>query len=384
MRLLIVVPRVGPGVLGGAEGLGFELGQHLALLGHDVEAVTTCATSHITWENVLPPGTEEFAGMPVRRFPVSDRDGRFIPLEWRARDAEPMTLAEERFWFAQKGHSPGLIEYLREADYDAALFAPYTLATTIFGAEAAGDRAVVIPCLHDEGYARMRSVGRLLRDARGVLFNCLPEARVAERIWGPLPRWEIGGRGFDDPPADGDAFRRNHRIATPLLLYSGRWEAGKNVPTLLRYMRAWRRRGSEAVLAMTGGGPEGPRPGEKGMLPLGYVSDDEKHAAMAAADIYVHPSYNESFSIVLMEAWLQGTPGLVWGDCAVTRYHAELTGGAIWFTSYPEFEVAAERLLRDDLLRERMAGAGARYVRSEFSWDAVMSRVEGALETWFS
>ena len=378
-----MLPRAGAGALGGAEALGLGVAKGLARVGHHVEVATTCVTSHITLQNDLPEGPDVVEGLPARRFPVSERDGRFIPLEWRAREAELLTLAEERFWFAQKGHAPGLVEYLHDADYDVAVFAPYAAATSVFGMEAAGDRAVLIPCLHDEGYARLRTVGRMLHDARGILFNCLPESVVARRIWGDLPRWEVGGYGFDAaPPGDGDGFRARHGAGGPLLLYSGRWEAGKGVPTLLRYVRAWRRRGADVTLALTGGGPEGPRPGEEGMLPLGLVSEEEKRAAMAAADVYVHPSPNESFSIVMMEAWLQGTPSLAWGHCAVTRYHAAVSGGGLWFSSYPEFEVVTGRMLRHPDLRRRMAACGAAYVREEFSCEAVTVRVESALERW--
>lgn len=385
MKVKVVVPRAGAGVLGGAEGLTILHGRRLAERGHEVEVVTTCASSHITWENDLPEGVDSLEGLAVRRFPVAERDGRFIPLEWRVREAELMALHEERFWLANKGYAPELVEYLADADYDVALLAPYGMATTVFGAEAAGHRAVIVPCLHDEGYARLRSVGRMLRAARGVLFNCLPEAEVTQRIWGELPRWAIGGYGFDPlPRADGAAFRAAHGLEGPLLAYCGRWEAGKGLPTLLRYVRAFRARGRDVTLVLTGGGPEGPRPGEPGMLPLGFVPEEEKQALMAAADVYVHPSPNESFSIVLMEAWLQGTPGLVWGQCAVTRHHAERSGAALWFSSYPEFEVTVERLLGAPELRAAMAGAGAAYVRDEFSSEAVTDRTEAALESWFS
>jgi glycosyltransferase involved in cell wall biosynthesis len=120
------------------------------------------------------------------------------------------------------------------------------------------------------------------------------------------------------------------------------------------------------------------------MIPLGYLSEDDKLAAMAAADVYVHPSPNESFSIVMMEAWLQGTPALVWGLCEVTRYHVAKSGGGLWFSSFPEFDVAIGRLLEDGPLARHMARGGARYVRDEFSWEAVVTRVQDSLEKWIS
>jgi len=222
--------------------------------------------------------------------------------------------------------------------------------------------------------------------ARGILFNSRAEAEVAGGIWGDLPRQAIGGYPFDPVERrDGAPFRNRHAIGDgPLLLYSGRWELGKGLPTLLRYVRAARRRGLPVTLALTGGGPEGPKPGEPGMVPLGFLPAGEKLAAMAAADVYVHPSPNESLSIVVMEAWLQGTPALVWGHSLVSRRACEESGGGLWFSSYPEFEVGLQRLLDDADLRDRMARAGARYTMDEYSSGTVAERTERALEGWFS
>ncbi len=45
-----------------------------------------------------------------------------------------------------------------------------------------------------------------------------------------------------------------------------------------------------------------------GVRYLGYLSEEEKHAAMAGAKAVVCPSPYESLSIVLLEAFALGTP----------------------------------------------------------------------------
>ena len=45
------------------------------------------------------------------------------------------------------------------------------------------------------------------------------------------------------------------------------------------------------------------------ILDVGFVSEQEKHEAMAGAVAFIHPSVNESLGIVLLEAWLARTPG---------------------------------------------------------------------------
>ena len=46
---------------------------------------------------------------------------------------------------------------------------------------------------------------------------------------------------------------------------------------------------------------------------LGFLADDDKFDAMAAADALIMPSYFESLSMVALEAWALGKPVLANG-----------------------------------------------------------------------
>ena len=101
----------------------------------------------------------------------------------------------------------------------------------------------------------------------------------------------------------------------------------------------------------------------------------EKQMAYAAADIFCMPSVLESYSLVVMEAWLQGTPALVHADCAVTVDHCQRANAGLWFRSYREFDACLERLLDQQIGPQlgRMdatlccASAGGRTLRSDLS-----------------
>ncbi len=154
-------------------------------------------------------------------------------------------------------------------------------------------------------------------------------------------------------------FRERRGLHGPLLMHAGRRDQTKNVPLLLAYLREyWARRGTPLKLLLMGRDPfELPPALREIVLDLGYLSAQEKHDAYAAADVYVHPSLIESFSIVLMEAWLQGTPALVHADCAVTRQAAEASGGGLAFGEFGEFAAALDLLLGDAELRRAMGRA---------------------------
>jgi glycosyltransferase involved in cell wall biosynthesis len=155
----------------------------------------------------------------------------------------------------------------------------------------------------------------------------------------------------------------------------------KNIPLLLSYLREyWARRGTPIKLIRTGRDPLdlAPALGEI-VLDLGDVPVQERHDAYAAADLFVHPSVHESFSIVLMEAWLQGTPALVHAGCAVTRQFAEASGGGLTFRDFGEFAAVLDLLLPDADLRRELGRRGRAFVLETCRWEDVARRSVEAL-----
>jgi glycosyltransferase involved in cell wall biosynthesis len=264
------------------------------------------------------------------------------------------------------------------------VFMPYPFPTTFWGALLAPERSYLLACLHDEPYARYATYRHMFGRARGMLANSHPEAALARALYGlTAERICVAGEGIDlAPRGDGARFRRRHGLSdTPLLLYAGRRDEGKHVPLLLAYAREyWARRGGPLRLALMGAGTldlaaAGYTPGLADLvLDLGFQSDQAKHDAYAAADVFVQPSLHESFSIVLMEAWLQGAPTLVHSGCAVTADHARRSGGGLAFGSFGEFAAALDLLLARPALRRTLGERGGAYVRETCDWENVARR----------
>jgi glycosyltransferase involved in cell wall biosynthesis len=217
--------------------------------------------------------------------------------------------------------------------------------------------------------------------ARGMLANSHPEAELARRLYGlPDERICVAGEGIDlAPVGDGARFRRSMGLGdTKLLLYAGRRAMSKNVPLLVAYAREyWARRGGPLKLALMGAGTldlstAGYTEGLADLvLDLGFLSTQDKYDAYAAADVFVQPSLYESFSIVLMEAWLQSTPALVHAGCAVTADHARRSGGGLAFSSFGEFAAALDLLFARPGMRRALGGRGRDYVLATCDWAAV-------------
>ena len=121
-------------------------------------------------------------------------------------------------------------------------------------------------------------------------------------------------------------------------------------------------------------------PTTPGVTLLGPVPAEHKFGLLAAAEVLINPSPHESFSIVVPEALLAGTPVLVNGWCLPLREHVSNSYGGLWYTGLADFDLALSRLLDDAALRQRAAASGAAYVREMFAWPAVRSRYERLLD----
>ncbi len=384
--IAFVSVRYGEDVVGGAETHARLLAEALQRDGFPVEVLTTCARDAFSWENYYAPGEEIIGGLRVTRFPADRlrlRPRRFHRLARMIDEGWRLSRREELKWLKAVVYSREMCEYLKKnaERYLAVVFIPYLFGTTYLGWERVKEKGVLIPCLHDEPYARLGIFRRMISDARGVFFNTIAERELAKRLYGEKVKGYIVGLGMEDFAGDGERFRRRFGLEGDFVLYSGRREGGKNTPLLVRYFCNYLlHSGRDLRLVLTGSGSvEVPAGFEGRVVDLGYLKEEDKRDAYAAATVFCQPSTNESLSIVQLEAWLAGTPTLVHGGCAVTRSHVESSQGGLWFHDYHEFHAALDLLLEQPELRARMGQMGRDYVLRNYSWDRVIGRFRRGL-----
>ncbi len=386
-RIAIVCPRFAEaGTVGGAETLLKQLADRAAAAGRSVTFLTTCAQDHFTWENNLPPGERRIGDLNVHFFPVDeDRDlERFLDVQERISRGEDVSDEDEQAWIDHNVNSRALCDHLHThgANYDRILMGPYLFGLVWYAAQVHPERTFLVPCLHDEPFAKLRIMRTLVGAVSGFLFNTVPEQRLAARLFEDTDaRGHVVGMGLEPFSADPKAFAKRHTIHRPYLLYCGRRETLKGTPLLTDFVQAFRERTNrDVMLVFTGSGAiEAPSELLPHILDVGFVSEQEKHEAMAGAVAFCHPSVNESLGIVLLEAWLAGTPCLVSAYSEVLRYQCETSGGGLWFRGYPDFEHELCLLLDQPELRNALGTAGRDYVRREYDWNTVEQKLLQAI-----
>lgn len=390
IRLAFVVPRYGEAVLGGAETITRRLVEHLPRPEFDVQVLTTCAEDLVTWRNVYPPGPTQLNGVPVYRFPIDHHlrhARRYRELTLRFANHWPTTLDEQCAWIEHSAHSPALYAYIAQygPTYDLLIFGPYLFGTTFYGTALWPGRSVLWPHLHDEPFARFLDTRLMMEACRGIMFNSEPEMALARDKLGIRNlRACVVGEGLDDVQAEPERFRRRLGLSSPFILYAGRLDSMKNLLELFSFFIAYKQqRPGPLKLVLMGAGPL-PVPSHPDILAIGFQREQDKLDACAAATLLCQPSLMESFSLVVMESWLAGTPVLVHGDCAVTRDHVLRSNGGLYFTSAAEFAAALDWLLDHPEARLRMGALGRAYVRHAFDWPAVLGRFRAAVALWTS
>jgi glycosyltransferase involved in cell wall biosynthesis len=401
LRIAFVIQRYGTEVLGGSESLAR---QYAACLKNtcSVEVLTTCALDHMTWANEYPSGVAEVEGVPVRRFPndfwrtpywgglysLLSGDiqvGAFSASPQLKRDHAqklarwPRALQEELVRW-QGPYSTPLLDYLSDHadEYDAFLFFTYLFPTSYYGMQRVpSERIVFCPTLHDEPIAYLPIFRRMFNRPRICIFLTQAERSLAHRLYSFSGESEVVGMGLAEPTRVGPL---PPRTPSRYVLYAGRVEHSKGTDLLLDHFLAYKRlHPSNLKLVLIG--PEVSRvPRHADILPMGFVPDPQKLALMRQAQALLHPSPFESFSIVLLESFLMGTPALVNGNNEVLVEHCQRSGAGLSFVTFDDFECGLETLLHNPAESREMGTRGNRYVKKQFLTEHVSAKLERILE----
>lgn len=386
MKIAYVMHRYGAEVRGGAEQAIRELAEHLAAATPwTVEVFTTGARDGTDWVDQYPAGTTTVGGVTVHR--IHSRAPRSADFEALSAvvlpKPEAAAPADQQRWVDLQGPvAPDLLDAVGSADADLVVFCPYLYYPTVRGVPRFADRAVVHPAAHDEAPLRLVALRPVFTAARALaFFSAVERDLVRQRFPVEATPQAVIGLGVDGGSGSEAAFRASSGVGErPYVLCLGRVDEGKGTSVLARFFAEYKtRHPGDLALVLVGPVVDRP-PAHPDVIVTGAVDEDAKWGALAGAELLVSPSPNESFSIVLMEAWLAGLPVVVNGRCPVTVDHARRSGGGLWFDGYACFEAVLDRLTGDERARRALASAGRDYVEQQYRWPAVIDRYAAFLQ----
>jgi glycosyltransferase involved in cell wall biosynthesis len=380
MKVAFVTPRYGPQVMGGAETAARQLAEHLvAETEWEAEAYSTCALDPHTWADELEPGDSELNGVPVHRYvSAHGRLPDFYGLDGRLRLAPRLaTLDQGRRWVDYNGPvSPQLVDAVCESDADVVAFYPYLYHPTVAAIGRVKVPAVLHPAAHDEPALYLPVFRGTFGDADAFCFHTAAERLLVEQTYPVAERPQIVlGLGVGQSAGAGRPGVEVARLGErPYLVSVGRVDEHKGSKMLASYFATYKDRHPGPLALVLVGPVSFEQDRHPDIVVTGIVSEADKWDIVRDALVAVSPSALESFSLVVLEAWVDRVPVVVNGTCGPTREHCERSGGGLWFTSYPEFEAVVDRLVGDGALRSRLGERGRAYVDRFYQWPVLIAR----------
>ncbi len=229
-------------------------------------------------------------------------------------------------------------------------------------------------------YYSMRHQIDLLRRSAAVLTMTSLERRFLHERGVPDALMHTVGVGITPEElagGNGARFRAEHAINGPMVLSLGVAAFDKGTMHVIEALQQLWTQGTDATWVQIGPHmghfeefyrqlPEADR---ARMRVLGFVEDDVKRDALAAADLLAMPSRTDSFGIAYMEAWCYGVPVVGARAGGVPDVISDGRDGLlVAFGDVPALADALRRLIQDKDYAQQLGRAGHAKVLREMTW----------------
>lgn len=377
MRVLLAVQRYHQDIVGGSEAAARVLAESLAKDGHQVDVITSCSTDHRTWSNELPPSVTRENGVSIHRLQTvrTRTEDNFYRLNERVNVGRSSMVWEQQLWARRLGPDlSGYGEWLDDmsSNFDVAIVMTYLYPTATVGLPLLASRlpTVLFPTAHFEAAFRHLHSKSVIRQAHALAFLTPEEGDLVHSLTKVDTPSAVVGLPIEEC---GKSFSNSkHLPEKPDLgryfVCVGRIDVGKGTFDLIDMFKNFKQLfPSDIKLVLVGEADTN----DDDIVSLGFCSEEEKREAISGAIALIHPSFLESFSIVLCEAWLQERPVVVNGLCDVTSGQVSRSGGGLTYRSHDEFCAILQSLATQPKIANSLGKSGLSYVKANYPWEVV-------------
>ena len=380
MKVAIVVQRYGADINGGAEQHARYIAEHLAP--HvQVEVLTTCAhRDYISWKNELPEGKEIVHGIPVHRFKnVVERQ----PVEFAKSSQKVFTqthsVNDELAWLEAQGPtSPALVEHIRthQADYDFFIFFSFRYHHSFHGARAVPAKAILVPTAERDGALGLGIYPPVFRGIRALMYNSYEERALIQGVSNnqSVPGVVVGVGSEIPERSNAGRFRQKFDIRDRFAIYVGRIDENKGCVELFDFFEHYSASLVDGMHLVLIGTLHVPIPKHPRIHHVGFVEDQDKYDAMAAAEALIMPSYLESLSMVALEAWAMGKPVLANAKCDVLQGQCIRSNAGLYYGNYAEFTETLRAIDTTPSLQSALGRNGRLFFERHYAWPVIVKK----------
>jgi len=386
-KIAVICQRYGLEVNGGAELYARVLAEQLSPY-YEVEVLTTCAVDYTTWENFYPIGIHDVNGLPIRRFPVDcpRNPERFREVSEKMFADERGNREYEELWIDEQGpYSSEFLRYLSENKdtYDVFLFVTYLYYLTVRGIGLVSDKSILIPTAHDEPPIYLDVYRDVFTAPRYLVFNTEEERDFVYGLFRNLQTpGGVFGLGIETPKGiDPQRFREKFGLSN-YVVYVGRIDESKNCKVLFEDFLRYKERNPSSLKLILMGKAVMEVPKHPDIVPLGFVSDEDKFDGMAGAKLLLLPSAFESLSLVVLESLALGVPVIVNGGCTVLKGHCQKSNAGLYYHNFYEFEGGLNYLFEHLEAYTALGQNGKQYIAKNYRWEVIIGKFRGMIDTF--
>lgn len=235
-----------------------------------------------------------------------------------------------------------------------------------------------------------------LRSAAGMIYTHADEQQLAETQCDGLPTGHVVPLAADPPPQSREALSEIFDRRFPQfqgktkLLFLGRLHSKKGLDLLIPAMTTISKEIAELELILVGPcEPEYLRSLKNLAIQhsvvgkthfLGSLSGVEKWSALAAADLFMLPSYQENFAIALVEALRTGTPAVISRRINIWNEVADANAGLVTNLEIQCLSDTVTDILNDRQRLESMSENAEKFASNAFSWSVSGQRLDAVYQ----
>jgi glycosyltransferase involved in cell wall biosynthesis len=234
------------------------------------------------------------------------------------------------------------------------------------------EKAVLVPTAERDPAAGLSMFLPVLKAARALMFNSVEERAMLQSLAGTELPGVVVGIGSEIPDRTQPwKFRKKYGVSRPFAIYIGRIDENKGCKELFAYFERYCRMFPEGLDLVLVGSAILPVPKHPRIKHVGFLSDEDKFDALAAADALIMPSPFESLSMVALEAWALGKPVLANGKCDVLKGQCIRSNGGLYYDNFDEFAEALYTLEATGPIGGILGRNGREFFKRHYTWPVI-------------
>ena len=243
-------------------------------------------------------------------------------------------------------------------------------------------KAILVPTAERDNALGLGLYPPIFRGVRAFMYNSFEERALIQTVSRneSVPSVVVGVGSEIPERSNGGRFRQKFEMRDRFAIYVGRIDENKGCGELFEFFEHYSASLVEGMHLVLIGTAHIPIPKHPRIHHLGFLEDQDKYDAMAAAELLIMPSYLESLSMVALEAWAMGKPVLANAKCDVLQGQCLRSNAGLFYENYSEFVATMRAIDTTSSLQAALGRNGRAFFEKNYAWPVIEKKYVDMLQ----